>query len=361
MGKILDWFKKILYWFERVFKKVVYWFKKILYWFGRVFKKVVYWFEKVFKKVVYWFKKIHLWLLLALLLFGVSLLWFYMPFNWLSDFFPGIKPTEQFGDRFEAVNALFAGLAFAGVIFAIILQWKELGLQRKELKNTRAEIRGQKETLQKQNFESSFFQLLGLHNGIVNSMEILDKACSGKECFGYMLENLQGQIYRKVYPEVAQSSEDDSLQIERLNTQYEEFFRLHQSFLGPYFLHLYQVINFVGEHEFFDKDEKECKNKKKIEKNKKRYTDFILSQLSSNELGLLFFHGLNTRGTEFKFKNLVEEYAFFKYLSSEVLIVAEYRAQHGNDRNERLSDDSYKVYIQKLMDLYAPSAYGESD
>ena len=96
-------------------------------------------------------------------------------------------------------------------------------------------------------------------------------------------------------------------------------------------------------------------------KNKKRYTDFILSQLSSNELGLLFFHGLNARGTEFKFKNLVEEYAFFKYLSSEVLIAAEYRAQFVDDRYERLSDDSYKEYIQKLRGLYAPSAYGESE
>ena len=117
-----------------------------------------------------------LWLLLVLLFLVVSILWRYMPFTWLHCFFPDIK-TAQFGDRFEAVNALFAGLAFAGVIFAIILQWKELGLQRKELEDTRAEIRGQKETLQKQNFESTFFQLLGLHNDIVNSMEIQDKAC----------------------------------------------------------------------------------------------------------------------------------------------------------------------------------------
>lgn len=39
----------------------------------------------------------------------------------------------QFGDMFGAVNTLFSGLAFAGVIFAIILQSRELSLQRKEL------------------------------------------------------------------------------------------------------------------------------------------------------------------------------------------------------------------------------------
>ena len=61
------------------------------------------------------------------------------------------------------------------------------------------------------------------------------------------------------------------------------------------------------------------------------------------------------------FKDLVEEYAFFQYLPSEALIAAEYRAQLVDDRYERLSDDSYKEYIQKLRGLYAPSAYGESE
>lgn len=39
----------------------------------------------------------------------------------------------QFGDMFGAVNALFSGLAFAGVIIAVILQKRELALQRREL------------------------------------------------------------------------------------------------------------------------------------------------------------------------------------------------------------------------------------
>jgi hypothetical protein len=46
----------------------------------------------------------------------------------------------QFGDMFGAVNALFSGLALAGVIVAILLQKEELALQRKELKDTREEM-----------------------------------------------------------------------------------------------------------------------------------------------------------------------------------------------------------------------------
>jgi hypothetical protein len=42
-----------------------------------------------------------------------------------------------FGDMFGASNALFSGLAFAGIIYTIALQRKELELQRKELRETK--------------------------------------------------------------------------------------------------------------------------------------------------------------------------------------------------------------------------------
>jgi len=46
----------------------------------------------------------------------------------------------QFGDMFGAVNTLFSGLAFAGVIYAIFLQRGELELQREEITLTRTEL-----------------------------------------------------------------------------------------------------------------------------------------------------------------------------------------------------------------------------
>jgi hypothetical protein len=45
-----------------------------------------------------------------------------------------------FGDMFGAVNALFSGLAFAGIIYTITLQRQELSLQREELALTRNEL-----------------------------------------------------------------------------------------------------------------------------------------------------------------------------------------------------------------------------
>tara|TARA_R100000935_G_C2757476_1_gene132225 strand:- start:127 stop:633 length:507 start_codon:yes stop_codon:yes gene_type:complete len=46
-----------------------------------------------------------------------------------------------FGDSFGAINSLFSGLAFAGIIYTILLQRQELQLQRQELKNTREELK----------------------------------------------------------------------------------------------------------------------------------------------------------------------------------------------------------------------------
>ena len=45
-----------------------------------------------------------------------------------------MEARGQFGDLFGGVNALFTGLAFAGVIYTILLQRRELELQREELR-----------------------------------------------------------------------------------------------------------------------------------------------------------------------------------------------------------------------------------
>jgi hypothetical protein len=46
-----------------------------------------------------------------------------------------------FGETFGALEALFSGLAFAGLIYTIALQRRELQLQREELRLTRDELR----------------------------------------------------------------------------------------------------------------------------------------------------------------------------------------------------------------------------
>lgn len=58
----------------------------------------------------------------------------------LSFTLDDLSKRGQFGDMFGVANALFSGLAFAGVIYTILLQRHELSLQRLELQQTRAEL-----------------------------------------------------------------------------------------------------------------------------------------------------------------------------------------------------------------------------
>jgi hypothetical protein len=71
---------------------------------------------------------------------GIIVLWVLaglVPFGVGGD----LHDAAEFANSFGFVNALFAALAFGGVIWAIRLQTKELELQRHEVEETRDELR----------------------------------------------------------------------------------------------------------------------------------------------------------------------------------------------------------------------------
>ena len=239
--------------------------------------------------------KIRWWPFWLILSFAV-IFWFALVIEW----FPGwIDESKRgaFGDSFGVVNALFSGLAFAGVIFAILLQKKELELQR-------VAIKGEKEAFQKHNFESSFFQLLTIHNDIVNSMEMRRDNASGRACLSSLFRNLPSR-----YNTAKARAQNDTSKTEAdiLNDAFEPLFSENQSHVDHYFRHLHHIVKFVEGQRDFPKEFEE----------KKRYTDFIRAQLSSDELGFLFYYGLSKRGT--KFGVLVKKYDFFEDVPSEKL------------------------------------------
>jgi hypothetical protein len=67
--------------------------------------------------------------------------------DWLVNRLPDSATRGQYGDQFGALNALFSGLAFAGLIYAVLMQREELALQREELQLTRKEMRRQRREL----------------------------------------------------------------------------------------------------------------------------------------------------------------------------------------------------------------------
>ena len=85
----------------------------------------------------------------ALFAIGIGLLWaasaigsFYFLDTW--------EIRGQFGDLFGSVNALFTGLAFAGLLYTVYLQRQELSLQRTELQLQREEMAASRRELAKQ-------------------------------------------------------------------------------------------------------------------------------------------------------------------------------------------------------------------
>lgn len=81
--------------------------------------------DKIWSLVLAFFLAICLWVLVFYLVYSNLDLW---------------NDPEKFRDSFSAVNALFSGLAFAGIIFTILLQRKELMIQRQEFLDARMQI-----------------------------------------------------------------------------------------------------------------------------------------------------------------------------------------------------------------------------
>jgi hypothetical protein len=122
--------------------------------------------------------KSRLWIWIVVAIGVVLVLW---GLNWwgISKFIN--EPSDQgiFGDMFGAVNALFSGLAFAGLIITLLYQREELKLQREELQETRKELKGQREefeeqnkTMKRQRFENTFFNMLSLQQEIVANLSV---------------------------------------------------------------------------------------------------------------------------------------------------------------------------------------------
>jgi hypothetical protein len=249
------------------------------------------------------------WRPLALLLVAVVSVWALS--GWLLH---SQEERGSFGDMFGAVNALFSGLAFATLIYTIHLQRHELRLQRIELAQTREELAGQKlqlaaqnELMRAENFESSFFRVLGILADIVGTMDIHKSAgpeLRGRDCFLFFYRNL-GSRYSPSSDPANSATEEAAIRV-----AYSDFYRRYQGDVGHYFRTLYNLVKLVDRSDIEDK---------------RFYTNLIRAQLSSHELLLLFYNSLSAQGSQ-KFKPLIEEYALLKTLPFEDLLSPHHKA-----------------------------------
>lgn len=223
----------------------------------------------------------------------------------------------QFGDKFGAINALFSGLAFAGVIFTIIIQTREIN-------NTNESFQSQLKTQQRQRFDSIFFQLLTLHSEITS--KLIDLQHNGRHSFksfherllisdpefaaygGFQkLEREQVRFIRdngigtqeiRARLEEADISniesalamgrgvcdnyldESNEMQERRIKVAYTKAATLHIDNYSHYFRNLYHILRFLDQSDLIEIGEKDL------------YAKIIRSQLSDIELVALFYNSI---------------------------------------------------------------------
>lgn len=305
----------------------------------------------------------------VLVLWGLSWIWIntYITKEKLGIPETAIISNEElqgvFGDKFGAVNALFSALAFAGIIFTIILQKKELKLQREELEETRGEFIKQNRTLNRQRFENTFFQLLKLHGDIVDKFKIKGFDGNDYEKREFFLGAIKDFKYKSEYKYFIYSGlnklepeEINSIKADRDITQtykskleqeeiknileltnaeidnficeptenkerivaneYKNFFHRHQYNLGHYFRNLYHIFKYIYITKLISDEDKQF------------YASIVRAQLSTDELVLIFYNSLtpvyyfsDTPNLGYpNFKYLIDEFDILQNMNSRLLL-----------------------------------------
>lgn len=202
---------------------------------------------------------------------------------WLASWalLGSVDDRGTWGDMFGGVNALFSGLAFAGVVIAILLQREELSLQRQELAETRAEIAGQREEMELQNatlraqlFESSFIQLLAQLRAVARTVLWVHHVSRPPSEGATALVAVAGVLERTVGSAEDQGTSDAAASaLAALESQ------------GGYGLNVGGYLTFAREM-LVTVEQAPCESRE-------RYRNLLRAQMSSAELSILAVKGMS--------------------------------------------------------------------
>lgn len=190
-----------------------------------------------------------------------------------------IEKLAQWGETFGALNALFAALAFVGVVSTLWLQRNEFATNLNEQ--------------HRQRFESHFFQLLALLRELRKEVKA---PAEGRSLEGS--EALK-RIFDQSTSALPQSSTNASkadvaaafARITKVDTENQ---------LGPYFRITYSILRRTSEDPVLSHAEKA------------NYGNLVRSQLSTAEIGLMGLNGLTEHSNDFEI--YLTEFRLLKYL-----------------------------------------------
>ncbi len=215
------------------------------------------------------------WYVFVSALLVITVVWIFSYFAIMNVSSDCQEAAGQTGDTFGAVNALFSGFAFTGIIFTILIQSKELRMQREELELTTAEFAKQNATLKIQTFENTFFNLLAEVRKMAEKMTARNsgKAEVGVHTFDYINIAIDNGVK-------AGSSDEENRQA------YDAATKHSQIALTQYLTCLFGVLNYT--------------NETKLDRNKVLYYTIVGSTMAYGELCYLSKYILFTSNEENK-------------------------------------------------------------
>ena len=196
----------------------------------------------------------------------------------------------QSGDAFGGGNALFAAIA-GGLVF-----WAGF-MQAKSLKEARA-------AYDRQQFESTFFELIKLTRELVEKMLIPQEAgvIHDRPIGAAALDSFAASVVKRMSDELAYDNETKAVQLVRNFSK--QVYGKHPSAFGPYFRSMYQTFKHVADSRLTEKD-------------KIQYANIARGQISEGAVLLLALNGLTKFG--FNFIPHIEQFGLLEHMHRQYL------------------------------------------
>ena len=216
------------------------------------------------------------------------------------------------GDMFGLANAIVSGLAFTGLVITIALQRVDIGLQRKELREsheTREEQLGLDKT--RSSFER-LFGLLSLQSEIVRltrarestrveRLEATGDAPSGLLAFVAIRNRVVSHIRSEAHRVSSAESWTDAARAARVGRCFAALYQVElNEILGHYFRTTYKVFQYVDQAVVSDTDRADM-------------AQIAAARLSDAEMVILFYYCLSELGRH-DFRPLVIKYSLVEHI-----------------------------------------------
>jgi Putative phage abortive infection protein len=246
--------------------------------------------------------------------------------KWLFHHYGFPTTATDFGNACGFATAIVSGLALPALIFTIKQtqdqiregqeqfedQQEQLKENTKALESQKIQLARQVDVMVRESFDVKFFQLLGLLQSIIETLELppsFNRIARARTVFKALYNQFKGDANQLATPQPGSTPADDDPNVRRkmISDSYGKFHKGFSNELGHYFRTLYHVILYVDRAELEDAE-------------KRNYIRLVRAQLSQHQLLMLFYNGL-TDGLGYpKFFPLIKKYDLLQNLGETELI-----------------------------------------